>query len=227
MKWVMIFGLAVSLWSCGTNIYKQFDDQNPGELAAVALDEDNPDKAIKILDAALEDDPANYELVSLLASAKAQKAGVDTISLTLSLAENNGSDNTIVSLFNSVPEPTATTISLMEECLTLMESIPSASALAADRFKQSMYYTALMTLRTKSIDLDGDGTLSADELGSLSVEAAAAIIANIVAAESSLNGYSSEDGTQDAASSVSSISSSISGQEGADEAEKLRNYLGS
>ena len=83
MKANHLFFIAFLVVGCGTNIYEQFDDQDPGEVATVALDEGNSDKAIEVLTAALNDDPANPELISLLASAKAQKAGVDTMDFAL------------------------------------------------------------------------------------------------------------------------------------------------
>ena len=84
----------------------------------------------------------------------------------------------------------------------------------------SMFYTSLLTLRTKAFDSDGDGSLSVEELAALDDASAIAILTDLAAAQSSLNGYSTEDGTQDAANNVGSIATSIEGQEGASDEGK-------
>jgi hypothetical protein len=124
-----------------------------------------------------------------------------------------------------MPEANSTRISLLSEAVTLLESIPAAEKKGGDQFKLGMFYTSLMTLRTKSIDGDGDGSLSAEEIANLDDETAVAILSDILEAESSLADYGAEDGTQDAAGQVSTIKSQIDSQPGDSDAEKLRNFL--
>ncbi len=216
--------LVMNLGGCGTNIYQQFDNEDPAEAASAALDEEKSDKAINILEAAIKEDPLNYELVSLLASAKAQKGGVDTMDFALNMASSGGTGD-IVGLFTVVPEATTSNISLLQEAVNLLESIPEADLYEADRFKLSMFYTSLLTLRTKLFDSNGDGSLSAEELLELDDASAVQILQDLVSAQSTISNYSSDDGTQDAASNVNTIATAINDQEGATDAEKLRNFL--
>ncbi len=229
LSWLLLLGLS---WSgCGRNVYNQFEEGSPADEAVKALEEDNPDAAIAILEDSIATDPANYQLISLLASAKAQKAGVDTVALILNLVSDNdsesgnSSDNGIVGLFGVMPEFTDSVVDLLGESVRLIESIPASQVLPADRFKLSLFYTALMTVRTKQIDGDGDGNLSAEEIAAMDDETAIAILNDILTAESSITGYSANDGTEVAAGQISGISSAIESQEGETQADKLRNYL--
>ena len=72
MKLLMLFILI----SCGTtSVFDGLEDSEPNYAAARALELDNPDKAIELMEEALASDPNNYNYISILASAKAQKAG--------------------------------------------------------------------------------------------------------------------------------------------------------
>lgn len=210
--------------ACGTNLYEQFSSEDPAEAATVALDDRNPDKAIKILDSALSDDPDNYILMSLLASAKAQKAGVDTVDFALSMA-SSGAGGDIVSLFSVVPEASSSNLALLQEAIELLESIPSDSLHEADTFKLSMFYTTSLTLKSKLLDDDGDGVLSYEELLDLDESSAEDILQDLESAQNMLDAYSSEDGTQDAAGNIGTIADAIEAEEGSTTTEKLRNFL--
>ncbi|SMF21853.1 hypothetical protein [Pseudobacteriovorax antillogorgiicola] len=220
---VLHFVFAVS---CGTNTFEQIESsKDTAEEASRALDDQNYSKAISILETALQDEPNNYQYTSLLASAKAQQAGVDTMDFALSMASSGGIAS-IVGLFDVVPDASNENIVLMQEAVALMDSIPLAEQIAADQFKASMFYTSLMTMQTKALDTDGDGVLSSDELAAnLSESNASDIINSIVGAENALASYTAEDGTATAASNVSQIKSDIDNQEGSSDAERLRNYL--
>ena len=229
MKIIISFFAAHLLFSCGTNTFEQVETtKDVAEEATRALDEQKSDKAISILTEALVDDPTNYQYISLLASAKAQKSGVDTMDFALSMASGNSdSGNAITGLFGVVPDATDEAISLLSEAVTHMDSIPSAELIPADQFKSSMFYSSLMTMQTKALDSDGDGVLSAEELLAMSEAEASTIINSITGAESAIANYSASDGTGTAATNVGQIKSDIDGQAGSTDAEKLRNYLGS
>ena len=216
--------------SCGKNIYSSFESEPAAESATIALEEQKPDKAIAILEKAIAKDSSgtNYQLTSLLASAKAQKAGVDTIDLVLNLvnsSQSNSSDNGIVAMFTIMPEATSNNISLVTEARDLLISIPEASRTEADLFRLSMYYTAIMVLQTKALDLDGDGSLNANDLLAMSEQDAIAIISNLASAGSLLAEYSGEGGNATAANGVSAIYRAVEGTEGSSQKEKLSNYL--
>ena len=224
---VFLISLAAA---CGQNVFNQLEsNKDPAEEATRALDEEKFETAISILNAAIQDEPNNYVYISLLASAYAQKAGVDTMNFALEMASGTGnSDGGITGLFGAVPEATSVNISTLSQAVTLMDSIPLGNQTAGDQFKSSMFYTSLMTMQTKSLDTDGDGVLSdAELLANLNDSNASEIINSILGAENALASYSADDGTGTAASNVSDIKSQIDAQDGSTDAEKLRNYLSS
>ena len=224
---IILFSLWIS--SCGNSIFEAAEPtKDPAEEATRALEEGDYETAISVLTSALESEPTNYQYVSLLASAKAQKAGVDTMDFALEMASGNTSDSGITGLFSVVSDATADNLTALGEAVDLMDTIPSSDQTAADQFKTSMFYTSLMTMRTKALDTDGDGVLSAEELANnLNDSNASDIINSIVGAEDALANYTADDGTGDAAGNVSAIKDAIDSQDGATDAEKLRNYLGS
>lgn len=219
------------LISCGKNIYSSFESEPAAESATIALEDQKPDKAISILEKAIAKDGSgtNYQLTSLLASAKAQKAGVDTIDLVLNLvdsSQSSSSDNGIIAMFTVMPEASSENIDLVIEARDLLISIPEASRTDADVFRLSMYYTTIMVLQTKALDLDGDGSLSPQELIAMSEQEAIAIISNLASAGSLLSDYSGDGGNATAANGVSSIYTEVEGTDGSTQKEKLSNYLG-
>ena len=60
---------AAALFACGANPLKTYEEKDPAEDAAVALENNDPNKAIQILTDALEGDPTNAKFISLLAMA--------------------------------------------------------------------------------------------------------------------------------------------------------------
>lgn len=237
MKLVAFYLLVFFPISCGSgNAFEALDSQDPAEKASALLEESKEDEAISLLEEALEDDPQNAQFLSILATAKAQKAGIDTIEFVLKLAEDSADDaepsenttgnNEIIGLFDIVPVADDATISLMQEAVALLDQIDTEQKIAADHFKESMYYSILMTLRTKFIDIDGDGSLSAEEILALDDEQAIAIISDLANAESSLAGFAGEDSKEeDAAEQVGALSAAIASQPGDNDAEKLRSFL--
>lgn len=222
--------LSSTMIRCGMNVYEPLDTKDPMEAAAVALEEQKPKKAIKILESALRKDPDNPDYLSLLASAKAQYAGVDTIDLALRLISDNEADgekNEIEQLFGLMPEANSKNIELLDEAIAIMNRIPEEEQTAGDRFKLSMFFTSLMTLRTKILDRDGDGELSLDELELLDDELALKILLDLDAAEESFGGSAGDQSTADsgAADKIADIRRKIHEEEGESDAERLRNFL--
>lgn len=220
--------LFILVLSCGTNTFEQLEtSKDPAEEATRALEEGKPSKARSIMEKELESDTTNYQYISILASAKAQEAGIDTMEFALSLAESGGGDS-ITGLFGVVPTPTESSLTSLDEAVNHLNSIPSASQTQEDQFKAAIFSTCLMTMRVKILDTDGDGSLSDAELiSNLTVDNAASILSSLTSAETAIAGYGASDGTTSAVNNISTISSSINSQSGSTDAEKLQNYLSS
>lgn len=231
--WVLCF---LCLIGCGRSIYRSFEKDDPAEEATIALEENNPDKAIKILEEALEEEPTNYKLTSLLSMATAQKYEIDLITIAIGMAENEGSNNQsssssndIVRLFSAVPEPNSTNLAGLARAITLLESIPQSQKTKADNFKLIILHTTNFTMTTKRYDADRNGALSTVELLEMSDNDAVAILGSLLGAEGALakGAETTGDSSRASTANISTIRTAINTQEGTTDAEKLRNYLGS
>lgn len=227
----ILLGIAAINLGCGGNIYQSIDSADASEKAVVALENEDPDKAINILEKEIEKKDDNYQAISLLATAKAQKAGIDIIDITLNLvtsqSENvqTSANNPVASLFSIIPDASDEIIELVNSSVALIQSIPNDKKTEADLFRLAMYQTALMILTTKALDSDGDGSIGLEELQSMSEEQALAIITSIVNAEDSAAAFSGSGNQGAAAGQISGISEKINQQEGSTPAEKLKSFL--
>lgn len=219
--------------SCGANPFETYEETDPAEDATVALENGDPNKAINILTKALQDDPNNYQYISILALAYAERAGIDALTLAQKMASNSSStsaapstSNGVTSLFSVMPEATDGNIADVDTAITLMLTIPSTSRTSADILKIAMYQTASLTLRTKKYDLDGDGIISAAEVLAMTNSDASTILSQLANAASAFSGSSSTSSVdQAAASQISSIQSAISQCPGGDQETQLKNYM--
>jgi hypothetical protein len=219
--------LALSLGACGTNVFEAVADPDPADEATAAMDERKSDEAIVILEKALQKDPENWLYISLLASAKAQKAGVDTTDIALEMAKGGeSSGNPLTALFSVLPAATDEVIDLLGESTDLLASIPTDQLEDGDAFKISMFNTAFTALQAKYFDADGSGSFTVEELQNLDEEAAINILNSLLNAENAATIYQSSGGTGDATSNVSAIKAQIDAQPGESQAEKLRSFLG-
>lgn len=215
--------------SCGANPFKSYEEKDPAEDATVALENDDPNKAISILTAALQDEPENWVYVSILALAYAERAEIDALTLAQKMATNSSSNsdtNGVVALFGVMPEASDEHIADVDIAVQLMMSIPSASRTTADVLKIAMFQTASLTLRTKKYDLDGDGTISAAEALAMTGGDATAILSQLANAALAFSSGSSTSATdQAAAAQVTTIQTTINTCPGASQEDKLKNYL--
>jgi hypothetical protein len=213
--------------ACGTNLFEAVADPDPADEATAALDERKSDKAITILEKALQKEPENWLYVSLLASAKAQKAGVDTTDIAIEMTKGGeSSGNPLTALFSILPAASDDVIDLLGEATDLLASIPIDQLEEGDTFKISMFNTAFTALQAKQFDADGSGSFPVEELQNLDEVDAVNILNSLLNAESAATIYQSAGGTGDATSSVSDIRAKIDAQPGETQAEKLRSFLG-
>lgn len=224
---ILISGLSM-LFSCRSNVFEPIDDAEPADRAAAYMDEQKPDEAISVLNAALKNDPDDYRLISLLASAKAQKAGIDTLDIAVKLATDGVSgNNALTAMFSILPAVDASNRALMLEVVTLLGSIPQASRSNADNFKSTLFNAAFTALQAKFFDSDGDGQFTVDELSQLDDASADAIVNSLLDAQNSAVLFEGAESDGVAAEKVQDIKAQLDAQPGATNAEKLRNLLAS
>jgi hypothetical protein len=241
LKYMIAILLTTSLLSCGVNVFQPAAESDPETDAVLAMEKNKPDEAIAILEKALEDDPDNPKLLSLLGSATAQKYGFDPLSFALDLAKQqsesssteesetteSSSSNGITTMFSALPTASQKNIDGIAEAIAFIESIPSADRSKADNFKLSMLHTAKMAMVTKQFSEMVQGDFSAENLQNLTPDQAIQILSSLSSAAIAMAAASaSADGNSGkAAEQISAIQSKIDEQEGATQEEKLRNYL--
>ena len=226
--------------SCGTSIFSLTEKKDPAEDATVLMEKDKTDEAIKILNRALAKDPENYQLISLLSSATAQKFGIDTINIALEMAKNASKtaesgtssaagSNGITALFAALPAATTERIDGIKEAIRIMETIPIGLRTESDNFKLTMMHTAVLGLVTKQFDKDGDGLVSPVEKLNITPEDAVTILSSLLSAQETMALGTGANGASSSASleNISKIQDAINSSEGATDQEKLLNYLNS
>ncbi len=192
----------------------------------------------ELIDASKVERPAN--LVSILASAKAQLHGIDPLSIALELANigatageseaadatDSSSTNPITVLFPVLPDASSANIRGLEIALALLRSIGSEYT-DQDQFKEALFLSANVSLIAKTLDSDGDGEISALEAINLSDEAAGAILNQLASAATAAAATSSDSdsNTQKSTEQIATIQAAIDAQEGATDEEKVRNYI--
>jgi hypothetical protein len=222
---------------CGTNLLKSTEKKDPPEDATLALERHDETAAISILERALDGDPTNPQLLSILSTAYAQRAGIEPLVFAERLASSqsqSGGDSgggsgasNFTSMFSLMPEATTAHLSDLDRAVEILtQDIPADLRQPGDVFKFALYQTASVILHTKALDRDGDGKLSAAEILDLSDGSAAGLIGQIAQAAALLSGTDSADtASQKAAEALSKYQSAIDAAPGDTQTDKMRNYL--
>jgi hypothetical protein len=227
---IFFLGLAL-LFRCGANAFESTETQDPAEDATLALEKENPEKAISILESALEDEPTNYKYLSILALAYAARAGIIPIDFAENFAttSKSGSDpdnnNQIQLMFSVLPEPETQTLADIDKAVDiLVNQIPQDQRQPGDVFKIAIFQTAAFVLHTKAFDSDLDGDISLEEIAAMSDEQADALLSQLLSA-STLAGLGADKSSKKAAESLEKFNAKIQDKPGDTDADKLRNYL--
>ena len=225
--------ITVALASCGDNLLRSQEKKEPAEDAVLELENNNPDKAISILESALQDDPANPKLLSILSYAFAARAGVEPLKLISKMttvgASNDGgpqSNSQLLLLFAVVPAATADNLSDIDRAVSILVSeIAAEDRLPGDTLKLALFQTASLVMHMKAIDLDGDGVIEVEELASFTIAAAGALLGQLAAAQALLASDSGDTTALQAAGALATYQAEINAMPGATSEEKLKNYL--
>jgi len=236
MKVLVSFIFLIS-WSllngCGSgNAFSSLETDDAAEDAIHELENNNPDKAISILESALSSDPENWQLVSILSAAYAQKHGISIVDIALSMAESSSTSladdsDQLSQIWPYLPEASEANLTGVSTALDLLRSIPSASRTDADNFKLALLSTASVSLRLKSFDTDGDGQLSTSELLAMGLDDATAVLEGLLGATEALSSISSSLGesSDQTTENITQMYTDIQNSEGDNDQEKLTNYL--
>ena len=242
-KLLLAGAVLCSTIGCGQSLFSTFRKTDPATEACRELEKKDPDAAINILNSALEGSPGNAKYLSILATAYAQRAGVDPLNLALNmgtssssktslkLASSAGSAADFTAMFSLLPAAVQSAIDDVDLSVKILtDQISPDERQPGDLFKAAIYMTASMVLHVKKFDAAGDGALSVSDLASLTAEDAAAILNNLASAITLLGTSGSADGggqaaSAQAASALEAYSAQITSSSGSDDTEKLRAYL--
>lgn len=223
--------IALASLACGQNVFRSREKSDPATDAALDLERDNPSGAIDLLTAALQSDPSNAQYLSILASAYAQRAGVEPLTLGSHMAESQSSSSSsttsnITSLFSIMPAATATALADIDAATFIMANrIAPAARQAGDTYKLAIFQTAAMVMHLKVFDTTGSGTLSASALASMSDATAITLLAQLASSQAILAANGSDKVSTNAAASLAKYQTQINAAPGTSVADKLRNYL--
>ena len=226
---ITLFSCAICF--CGSadkNHFQSFEKEDAAEDATLELEREKPQKAIDILEKELAADGENYQLLSLLSSAYAQKHGIDVIRFAISLASSETKTaNPLTALWPALPEATEENVDGVEYAVDILAAIPAEARTNADSFKLGLLSTCLVSLQLKALDLDGDGTLSLEELLRLTSTDAATVFSGLAGAVSALASMSNSlgDNSGAASSQIEDIYQSLQSSSGDSQEEQLTNYL--
>lgn len=179
--------------------------------------------------------------LSLLSAAVGQIYGFDVLGLVLKMGDSEsdaGSSSTnetsnssggFAALYPVLPDATDDNIDGFAKALAILQAIPSNEMTSADVFKQGLLLTATLAMRTKKLDLNGDGKVSPEEAINLSIDDATTILESLADAAISIGSFASGEGENSAAQAVadklSAFQDQINSEDGADDVEKLQNFI--
>lgn len=175
-------------------------------------------------------------LVSILASAQAQKGGIDPLSIILYMAKSETStallatQNEAIKLFPALPDASLDNLRNLQFAITLLNAIGEDYFINADHFKIAIFGTAYFALTIKHLDTDGDGNISITEALQVGESLAVDLISIIAQASASIGATQAQEDDARAkasAQNISDIQSKIDASPGTTNAEKLQNFISS
>ena len=231
LHWIKITLCSFLLSACGANVFQSQEVAEPAEDATIALENQDPNSAIKILETALESDPENPQYISILSMAYAQRAGVEPLTFALNLTQQGSSGDENSSqyeiMFALLPDPTADNLSDINQAVTLLLSIDAENRQPGDPFKLAMFQTAAFVMQTKRFDANLDGSLTAAEVAELTAEDAAVLLNQLDQVAALLADNEDDEMSAAAGEKIAAFQAELDAQPGETDQEKLQSYLAS
>jgi predicted small lipoprotein YifL len=211
-----------SLVSCGTdNVFELAEKKDDKENAETALQRGNYSEAISSLEKHLKNNPNDQAARSMLASAYMGKAGVDAVEVAGKVAgATSGNWSTLTS---ALPEGNAENVELLQNAVTALSAIPSASRSAEQTFQLALAQSSLAVVIVKKTAGNG-ATISDDKVEAMSDEDATAVVTILKSSKETISG-SAQLKSNTPAKKLSDLPDKILKEPGDSDAEKLRSYL--
>ncbi len=220
---------SLSMMSCGTrSLATDYVELTPDQEARQALDEQNFAKAVELYQALVDAEPEGYERYPYLATSYAGLSGFDVFQTLLETAISSVDQAAVnAKLSSAVPaNPTADELAAMKAAVDTLLALPSeyrdannksittASSVAIQlQLYQAAYPLMLMN---KFVSKTSEGSLDPERLATMTEEDALAILDSLQAVQA---------GGGVVGDAVTGVLATIAAQPGADNKEKLANYL--
>jgi len=214
---------------CGTdNIAKPYTPLTTEEKAREALRDENYTEAIELFQAAIEEDPENYQLFRYLATAIAVVSGFDLFEF-FSNQIRGGEADLSANIRQSLPsDPSLEQLNLLNQSIGILLSIPvsyrdpaisSGAATKSIAIQIAIYQTGYSLMYLNRFNQKkSDGSLDRQRLESMSDEDAEAIMSSLRSVvESSANPALSAD--------VNKIINEMEAQDGDSQRDRLIQYI--
>lgn len=244
---MLLLVAVLGLGSCGTKNIADCEgsgtlvpcsEKTPEEQAKIYMDDGKFDDAITVLEDAITADVARYGSYPFLAAAYAGKAGFDIFNIVKSnlgsklVAESNFLDT--VGQF--LPDPVAlgsteyaARVKIMNKAVDRLNSMPASQRtqdsgvtyVKSAAFLLPLYQMASSAMSLKLFNSSTTGKLDPDKLKNMTAAEADAILANLTGAAAA----ASQGQTPEVQAQISAAVDAIQSQPGADNKEKLQNYM--
>lgn len=229
-----VLGIGPVIVGCGEdNLAEDSAEKTSEQEAKSLMNAGKYQEAIDILEPLYEDEPTEYARLPLLAAAYAGKAGIEILSL-LDAQIEAASSGTSGSIFDQVKaflpdDYTRTELNIMDQSVETLLVIPeSLRGETGDpdygpsaEFQLTLYQTVYSSMYVNLfVSVDPSGNLDPSKLEDLTADD----VSNILGA---LEGAAASQGAQseEVSAAVSEALEEIEQQEGADDREKLINYI--
>ena len=178
-------------------------------------------------------------LISILASAQAQKYSIDPFAMVLQLASGTSSSSSsaltdipsvslgpLTQLYSILPTATADNITGIQSAIFILRSIGSSDLTKADNLKLGLFLVANLVLILKSIDTNEDGIITPAEAEKIAAATATAFItileqATLAFLSSDLNSSK----TSAASGAITNLQTTLQEEPGTTDTEKLRAFF--
>jgi len=217
----------IFLNNCGSssNIFHTLAPGSGKDGARSSFSQGDYDKAINQLESYLKDHPGDAEALSMLATARMKKAGIDQLQIALKITELQKVDGKgeWQSLLSAMPAGSQDNVNQLTQAVAHLSQIPASQRTQEQNYQLGIAQTALAVAVTKQTVGDPSGnSIDKNKVDSLSDSDAQLILDSL---QGSNENISQSGSTSQGASSMSSLSGKIASSQGNTQADKLRNFL--
>jgi hypothetical protein len=220
--WVPVFASApVVLVGCGgANAFERLEKKDEKDKGKNALQNGDYDTAIEELKKHLADNPNDTQAKAMLATAQMRKVGINEIQLASKLSSGSGDWKSIVS---AMPQGNEQNVEGLKEAVSALSSIPANERSAEQSFQLALAQASLAVTLTKKA-AGSDSNLSDAKVDAMSDAQVLEVYDSLQDTQTTV---SSQSALKDnaGAQKIAGLADKIDKEQGATDAQKVRNFL--